>query len=213
MHSRATTLSFLCINTWTPTWEVSHVTFVTLSFGSYVKMNPSRLLSRVQGRSVGLVMEEQAGSAGNSPQHGRGSARQDVLRCGWLRKQGGFVKTWHTRWFVLRGDQLQYYKDEDETKALVRNFFLFSSQLTGHVFTYNTRRCAHFIVYTLHSSFTRKYHDILQVQISCQDPNKRGEERLTCFLPHINLCRMITCHGSSSNNGDFYPQGHAAGFE
>ncbi|XP_039543828.1 rho GTPase-activating protein 24-like [Pimephales promelas] len=63
-------------------------------------------------------MEEQAGSAGNSPQHGRGSARQDVLRCGWLRKQGGFVKTWHTRWFVLRGDQLHYYKDEDETKAL-----------------------------------------------------------------------------------------------
>ncbi|KAI2651544.1 Rho GTPase-activating protein 24 [Labeo rohita] len=63
-------------------------------------------------------MEEQAGSAGNSPQHGRGSARQDVLRCGWLRKQGGFVKTWHTRWFVLRGDQLYYYKDEDETKAL-----------------------------------------------------------------------------------------------
>ncbi|XP_016381871.1 rho GTPase-activating protein 24-like [Sinocyclocheilus rhinocerous] len=63
-------------------------------------------------------MDEQAGSAGNSPQHGRGSARQDVLRCGWLRKQGGFVKTWHTRWFVLRGDQLYYYKDEDETKAL-----------------------------------------------------------------------------------------------
>uniref|UniRef100_A0A673HB64 PH domain-containing protein n=1 Tax=Sinocyclocheilus rhinocerous TaxID=307959 RepID=A0A673HB64_9TELE len=51
------------------------------------------------------------------PQHGRGSAKQIVLRCGWLRKQGGFVKTWHTRWFVLRGDQLYYYKDEDETKC------------------------------------------------------------------------------------------------
>lgn len=70
-------------------------------------------------------MEEQAGSAGNSPQHGRGSARQDVLRCGWLRKQGGFVKTWHTRWFVLRGDQLYYYKDEDETKALVSSIYSF----------------------------------------------------------------------------------------
>ncbi|KAI7795696.1 putative rho GTPase-activating protein 24-like [Triplophysa rosa] len=69
-------------------------------------------------RSAGLVMEEQSGSAGSSPQQGRGSGRQDVLRCGWLRKQGGFVKTWHTRWFVLRGDQLYYYKDEDETKAL-----------------------------------------------------------------------------------------------
>lgn len=42
-----------------------------------------------------------------------------VIRCGWLRKQGGFVKTWHSRWFVLRGEQLYYYKDEEETKALV----------------------------------------------------------------------------------------------
>uniref|UniRef100_A0AAY4C4P5 Rho GTPase-activating protein 24 n=1 Tax=Denticeps clupeoides TaxID=299321 RepID=A0AAY4C4P5_9TELE len=52
----------------------------------------------------------------SSPRHVCG--RQNVVRCGWLRKQGGFVKTWHTRWFVLRGDQLYYYKDEDETKAL-----------------------------------------------------------------------------------------------
>ncbi|XP_029548256.1 rho GTPase-activating protein 24 isoform X1 [Salmo trutta] len=60
-------------------------------------------------------MEEQAVS-NSSPQHGLG--RQNVIRCGWLRKQGGFVKTWHTRWFVLRGEQLYYYKDEEETKAL-----------------------------------------------------------------------------------------------
>nr|XP_015798400.2 rho GTPase-activating protein 24 isoform X1 [Nothobranchius furzeri] len=44
--------------------------------------------------------------------------RSDVIRCGWLRKQGGFVKTWHSRWFVLKADQLFYYKDEEETKAL-----------------------------------------------------------------------------------------------
>ncbi|XP_038845462.1 rho GTPase-activating protein 24 [Salvelinus namaycush] len=62
-------------------------------------------------------MEEQAVS-NSSPQHGRGLGRQNVIRCGWLRKQGGFVKTWHTRWFVLRGEQLYYYKDEEETKAL-----------------------------------------------------------------------------------------------
>ncbi|XP_013994377.1 rho GTPase-activating protein 24 isoform X2 [Salmo salar] len=60
-------------------------------------------------------MEEQAVS-NSSPQHGLG--RRNVIRCGWLRKQGGFVKTWHTRWFVLRGEQLYYYKDEEETKAL-----------------------------------------------------------------------------------------------
>nr|XP_046161129.1 rho GTPase-activating protein 24 [Oncorhynchus gorbuscha] len=62
-------------------------------------------------------MEEKAVS-NSSPQHGRGLGRQNVIRCGWLRKQGGFVKTWHTRWFVLRGEQLHYYKDEEETKAL-----------------------------------------------------------------------------------------------
>ena len=45
--------------------------------------------------------------------------KPQVLRRGWLRKQGGFVKTWHSRWFVLRGDQLYYYRDEDENKALV----------------------------------------------------------------------------------------------
>ncbi|GAA6069243.1 rho GTPase-activating protein 24 isoform X1 [Tachysurus ichikawai] len=56
-------------------------------------------------------MEEQACTMGVAP-------RQKVLRHGWLRKQGGFVKTWHSRWFVLRGEQLYYYKDEDESKAL-----------------------------------------------------------------------------------------------
>lgn len=160
-------------------------------------------------------MDEQAGSAGNSPQHGRGSARQDVLRCGWLRKQGGFVKTWHTRWFVLRGDQLYYYKDEDETKALVSGcWFQISSFTHSFLMTVGVFTCKHTQMCTLRclkstSSFTRNYHNILRVQISCQDANKRGEDRATWFLPHW----MMTCHGSSSNNGDFYPRGHAAGLE
>lgn len=61
-------------------------------------------------------MEENNDSAEN-PQQGQG--RSNAVKCGWLRKQGGFVKTWHTRWFVLKGDQLYYFKDEDETKPLV----------------------------------------------------------------------------------------------
>ncbi|XP_054028494.1 rho GTPase-activating protein 24-like [Dryobates pubescens] len=51
-------------------------------------------------------MEEQSGPA------------EGALKCGWLRKQGGFVKTWHSRWFVLKGDLLYYFKDEEETKPL-----------------------------------------------------------------------------------------------
>ncbi len=159
-----------------------------------------------------IVMDEQAGSAGNSPQHGRGSARQDVLRCGWLRKQGGFVKTWHTRWFVLRGDQLYYYKDEDETKALVSGCWFEISSFTHSFFKTDSWRLymqTYADVHIMLFKVTRNYHDILPVQFSCQDANKRGEDRVTCFLPHW----MMTCHGSSSNNGDFYPRGHAAGLE
>uniref|UniRef100_A0A7N8X6P0 Rho GTPase-activating protein 24 n=1 Tax=Mastacembelus armatus TaxID=205130 RepID=A0A7N8X6P0_9TELE len=57
--------------------------------------------------------------------------RSNVIRCGWLRKQGGFVKTWHSRWFVLRGDQLYYYKDEEETKAL-GVILLLGNKVTEH---------------------------------------------------------------------------------
>uniref|UniRef100_A0A4W6C6Y7 Rho GTPase-activating protein 24 n=1 Tax=Lates calcarifer TaxID=8187 RepID=A0A4W6C6Y7_LATCA len=75
----------------------------------------------------------------SSPQRSRGQAstevqrqgRSNVIRCGWLRKQGGFVKTWHSRWFVLRGDQLYYYKDEEETKALGA-IFLPGNKVTEH---------------------------------------------------------------------------------
>lgn len=61
-------------------------------------------------------MEEHNGSAETPPPS---QGRHSAIKCGWLRKQGGFVKTWHTRWFVLKGDQLYYFKDEDETKPLV----------------------------------------------------------------------------------------------
>ncbi|KAM7392703.1 hypothetical protein PAMA_007700 [Pampus argenteus] len=83
-------------------------------------------------------MDDQSGSY-SSPQRSRGQAstevqrtgRPSVIRCGWLRKQGGFVKTWHSRWFVLRGDQLHYYKDEEETKAL-GVIFLPGNKVTEH---------------------------------------------------------------------------------
>ncbi|XP_066174208.1 rho GTPase-activating protein 24 isoform X1 [Sylvia atricapilla] len=60
-------------------------------------------------------MEEHNGSSETAA---LSQGRHAAIKCGWLRKQGGFVKTWHTRWFVLKGDQLYYFKDEDETKPL-----------------------------------------------------------------------------------------------
>ncbi|XP_034633339.1 rho GTPase-activating protein 22 isoform X5 [Trachemys scripta elegans] len=44
------------------------------------------------------------------------SPQDRVLKSGWLKKQRSIMKNWQQRWFVLRGDQLFYYKDEEETK-------------------------------------------------------------------------------------------------
>ena len=41
---------------------------------------------------------------------------QETLKQGWLKKQGGVVKSWHNRWFTLKGDQLYYYTSENESK-------------------------------------------------------------------------------------------------
>ncbi|XP_078258100.1 rho GTPase-activating protein 24 isoform X2 [Rhinoraja longicauda] len=73
-------------------------------------------------------MDDHGGSL-DRPQSAR--SRQNVIKCGWLRKQGGFVKTWHTRWFVLKGDQLHYYKDEDENRPL-GTIFLPGNNVTEH---------------------------------------------------------------------------------
>ncbi|NXK46369.1 RHG22 protein, partial [Chauna torquata] len=68
-------------------------------------------------RSKSLVMSEQTGppSRPSSP-----NPQERVLKCGWLKKQRSIMKNWQQRWFVLRGDQLSYYKDEEETKPQVR---------------------------------------------------------------------------------------------
>lgn len=66
-----------------------------------------------RARSKSLVMGEQNRSPGRPPApHKLGP----VLKAGWLRKQRSIMKNWQQRWFVLRGDQLLYYKDKDESK-------------------------------------------------------------------------------------------------
>uniref|UniRef100_H3BH81 PH domain-containing protein n=1 Tax=Latimeria chalumnae TaxID=7897 RepID=H3BH81_LATCH len=64
-------------------------------------------------RSKSLVMGEQSGGSSRpaSP-----SLQERVLKAGWLKKQRSIMKNWQQRWFVLRGDYLYYYKDEEETK-------------------------------------------------------------------------------------------------
>ncbi|XP_072138667.1 rho GTPase-activating protein 22-like isoform X2 [Mobula birostris] len=60
-----------------------------------------------------MVMGESArpSSRPSSP-----SLQERVLKSGWLKKQRSIMKNWQPRWFVLRGEQLYYYKDEEENK-------------------------------------------------------------------------------------------------
>uniref|UniRef100_F7FUJ6 Rho GTPase activating protein 22 n=1 Tax=Ornithorhynchus anatinus TaxID=9258 RepID=F7FUJ6_ORNAN len=69
--------------------------------------------ARYFARSKSLVMGEQSGPSARpvSP-----NLQDRVLKAGWLKKQRSIMKNWQQRWFVLRGDHLFYYKDEEETK-------------------------------------------------------------------------------------------------
>lgn len=55
------------------------------------------------------------------------SLQEGALKAGWLKKQRSIMKNWQLRWFVLRSDQLFFYKDEEETKPQVRES-IFSPQ-------------------------------------------------------------------------------------
>ena len=39
------------------------------------------------------------------------AAEKPVIKAGWLQKRGQGHTQWKRRWFVLRGDCLEYYKD------------------------------------------------------------------------------------------------------
>ncbi|NWW55132.1 RHG25 protein, partial [Pedionomus torquatus] len=49
------------------------------------------------------------------------------LKIGWLKKQRSIVKNWQQRYFVLKGQQLYYYKDEDDVKPQRNVSFLLPS--------------------------------------------------------------------------------------
>ncbi|KAL7229101.1 hypothetical protein ACSBR2_007738 [Camellia fascicularis] len=38
-------------------------------------------------------------------------------RCGWLTKQGEYIKTWRRRWFVLKQGKLFWFKESTVTRA------------------------------------------------------------------------------------------------
>lgn len=70
-------------------------------------------------RSKSMVMGElsRAPSRPSSP-----SLQERALKAGWLKKQRSIMKNWQLRWFVLKTDQLYFYKDEEETKPQVQYY-------------------------------------------------------------------------------------------
>ncbi|XP_054609233.1 rho GTPase-activating protein 22 [Dunckerocampus dactyliophorus] len=66
-----------------------------------------------RARSKSMVMGE---VTRGSCQPASPSLQEGALKAGWLKKQRSIMKNWQLRWFVLRSDQLYFYKDEEETK-------------------------------------------------------------------------------------------------
>ncbi|NWS77320.1 RHG25 protein, partial [Crotophaga sulcirostris] len=63
-------------------------------------------------RSRSVMSGEQAASARPASPN----PLERPLKIGWLKKQRSIVKNWQQRYFVLKGQQLYYYKDEDDVK-------------------------------------------------------------------------------------------------
>ncbi|NXD83983.1 RHG25 protein, partial [Halcyon senegalensis] len=65
-------------------------------------------------RSRSVMSGEAAGAQPTSP-----NPLERPVKIGWLKKQRSIVKNWQQRYFVLKGQQLYYYKDEDDVKPQV----------------------------------------------------------------------------------------------
>ncbi|NXK22619.1 RHG25 protein, partial [Arenaria interpres] len=65
-------------------------------------------------RSRSVMSGEAVGARPASP-----NPLERPLKIGWLKKQRSIVKNWQQRYFVLKGQQLYYYKDEDDVKPQV----------------------------------------------------------------------------------------------
>ncbi|XP_041125289.1 rho GTPase-activating protein 22-like isoform X1 [Polyodon spathula] len=66
-----------------------------------------------RARSKSMVMGEMSRSSNRPASPG---LQERAVKAGWLKKQRSIMKNWQLRWFVLRTDQLYFYKDKEETK-------------------------------------------------------------------------------------------------
>lgn len=60
------------------------------------------------------------------------SHKQRIEHCGWLRKQGGRYRNLRSRWFELKGDQLYYFRDNNEPKTPIAAIPLPGNEVIRH---------------------------------------------------------------------------------
>ncbi|NXR24533.1 RHG25 protein, partial [Cinclus mexicanus] len=96
-----------------------------------VSLSPSRVPVPIPcvptARSRSVMSGDPSGAVPGSPSPG-----VRPLKLGWLKKQRSIVKNWQLRFFVLRGQQLLYYKDEDDAKPQVGPGHWSQSSRAGH---------------------------------------------------------------------------------
>ncbi|KFP97296.1 Rho GTPase-activating protein 25, partial [Haliaeetus albicilla] len=74
---------------------------------------------KMDAAKIGAISSVLAGELGGEPLGTRPASPNPLerpLKIGWLKKQRSIVKNWQQRYFVLKGQQLYYYKDEDDVK-------------------------------------------------------------------------------------------------
>lgn len=58
--------------------------------------------------------------------------KQRIEHCGWLRKLGGRYRNLRSRWFELKGDQLYYFRDNNEPKTPIAAIPLAGNEVIRH---------------------------------------------------------------------------------
>ncbi|GAX78029.1 hypothetical protein CEUSTIGMA_g5471.t1 [Chlamydomonas eustigma] len=56
---------------------------------------------------------------GQKPHYGGVEYWHSPERCGWLNKQGEFIKTWRRRWFILKQGKIFWFKTDAVTQETI----------------------------------------------------------------------------------------------
>ncbi|KAF8450038.1 hypothetical protein BDZ91DRAFT_94200 [Kalaharituber pfeilii] len=129
-----------------------------------------------------------------SPVEPNGAYSQDIIiKSGWLHKRTSKTKNWKKRWFVLRGDRLQCYKDNKEYKVH-RQILL--SELTACAMLKHTKRENVFGLfspsknYHLQGESLQDAQEWVELILKAADLTSTGEEYIASpttneeFMPH-----------------------------